>query len=109
MSSKTANSRIGNTGFTVAHDWLHLPPEFELGEVSDVAVDGRDRVYLFNRGPQPVAIFDRDGNLLDHWGAGVFNRPHGINIGPDDRVLHRRQGLHSSRLHPRGKAGLDPG
>jgi len=86
MSSEISNSRIGNNGFTVNHDWLHLPPRFELGEVSDVAVDSRDRVYLFNRGPHPVAIVDRNGNLLDHWGAGVFNRPHGINIGPDDRV-----------------------
>lgn len=86
MSTEKSGSRLGNNDFNVNRDWLHLPDGFELGQVSDVAIDSRDRVYLFNRGPHPVTIVDREGNLLDHWGAGIFNRPHGINVGPDDRV-----------------------
>ena len=42
---------------------------------------------MFNRGgTQPVMVFDRDGSFAQMWGAGQFVRPHGIFIGPDDRV-----------------------
>jgi DNA-binding beta-propeller fold protein YncE len=33
-----------------------------------------------------VTIFDPDGNFLGSWGEGVFKRPHGIYISPDDFV-----------------------
>ena len=32
--------------------------------ISGVAIDAQDRVYVFNRGPKPVMVFDRDGNLV---------------------------------------------
>ena len=41
-------------------------------------LDSRERVYVFNRGEHPVAIFDRDGTFLKSWGEGLFARPHGI-------------------------------
>ena len=31
-------------------------------------------------------VFDRDGAFQTSWGEGVFTRPHGIFIGPDDAV-----------------------
>ena len=31
-------------------------------------------------------VFDRDGSFLHAWGEGLFRRPHGIFIGPDDAV-----------------------
>ena len=66
--------------------WPRLPPGWTWTEAAAVAVDSRDRVFVFNRGPHPVAIFDRDGAFLDSWGDGLFKRPHGIFIGPDDAV-----------------------
>jgi DNA-binding beta-propeller fold protein YncE len=32
--------------------------------ISGLAIDQRDRVYAFNRGPKPVMVFDRDGRLV---------------------------------------------
>jgi DNA-binding beta-propeller fold protein YncE len=43
-------------------------------------------VFVFCRGPRPVQVFDRHGSLLTTWGEGVFVRPHGIFIGPDDTI-----------------------
>jgi streptogramin lyase len=33
-----------------------------------------------------VILFDRDGRFISSWGEGLFVRPHGITIGPDDSV-----------------------
>ena len=45
-----------------------------------------DRVYIFNRGNWPMMIFDADGNFIETWGSGEFNRPHGIFIDGDDNL-----------------------
>jgi DNA-binding beta-propeller fold protein YncE len=63
--------------------WGHLPEGWSFVEATSVAVDAADRVVVFNRGPHPVIVFDRDGQFLRAWGEGVFRRPHGITIGPD--------------------------
>lgn len=64
-------------------DWAKLPPELVLGDVAGIAVDDKDRVYLFNRGDDPVVVLDQSGEVLSTWGQGVFVNPHGASIGPD--------------------------
>ena len=66
--------------------WARLPPGLSWTEVAAVATDSQDRVYVFNRGEHPVMIFNREGAFLNCWGEGIFARPHGIFIGPDDAV-----------------------
>jgi len=73
-------------GFEPDDRWAKLPPEITWPEVAAVATDSRDRVYVFNRGKVPVLIFDPDGTLLASWGQGLFARPHGLTIGPDNAV-----------------------
>jgi DNA-binding beta-propeller fold protein YncE len=69
------------------HDhWARLPPGWSWTEVAAVATDTQDRVYVFSRGEHRVMIFNRDGEFLASWGEGLFARPHGIFIGPDDTV-----------------------
>ena len=66
--------------------WPTLPPGGSFVEVVGIAVDSRDRAFVFCRGEQPVMIFERDGTFVGSWGAGLFVRPHGITIGPSDEV-----------------------
>lgn len=73
-------------GFDVDDHWANLPAAWSWSEVAGVAIDSRDRVYVFNRGEHPLIIFDRDGSFVGSWGEGQFVRPHGIFIGPDDAV-----------------------
>lgn len=79
---------VGQSPFRyTAHDhWAQRPPEHTWLEVAAIAVDSRDRVFAFNRGPHPVMIFERDGTFVDFWGEDQFARAHGITIGPDDSV-----------------------
>lgn len=66
--------------------WARLPEGWTWTEVSAIAIDSRDRVFVFNRGEHPVIIFDAEGKFVSSWGEGQFARAHGITIGPDDCV-----------------------
>ena len=72
--------------YEVLEGWEQLPEGWSFVEVAGVAVDSRDRVYVFNRGEHPVIVFDRDGKFLDAWGEGVFTNAHGIFIDRNDHV-----------------------
>jgi DNA-binding beta-propeller fold protein YncE len=70
----------GKHTYRVNEDWARPPENVEIRACA-VSVDSQDRVYCFNRNPQhPVVIFDRDGNFLSSWGAGLFTFPHAIRI-----------------------------
>src|SRR4051812_14323646 len=91
-------------------DWERKPAEIRWTEVAAVAVDSQDRVYVFNRGDQPLLVFDRDGRYLHGWGAGQFTRPHGITIGPDDALyLTDDMGHTVSKYTPEGNLLLTLG
>jgi hypothetical protein len=79
---------LGSGDFTyeVNMDWAKLPEGWSFLDVTDVAVDSKDRVYVFTRGEHPMIVFDREGNFLSSWGEGVFKRPHGLTAGPDDTL-----------------------
>jgi DNA-binding beta-propeller fold protein YncE len=77
--------------------WAKIPSEVRLGDVAAVAVDRRDNVFLFTRGDDPVIVLDSDGNVLRTWGHGMFTRPHGIHLGPDESLYCTDDGDHSVR------------
>ena len=87
----------GEWTFEVDDDWAKIPDEIVLGDCAAVGVDSKGNVYAFNRGEHPVAVFDNDGNLLRTWGEGVFTRPHGVHIAPDDRIWLTDDGDHTVR------------
>jgi DNA-binding beta-propeller fold protein YncE len=75
--------------------WAHVPAEMAPErDATSVAVDSRDRVYVFNRGPHPMLVLDADGELVDSWGAGEFDRPHGIAIDAEDNLYLADDGGH---------------
>lgn len=82
----TAAEQCRRCGYEPDDRWGRLPAGWTWNEVSAIAVDSRDRVFAFARCEHPVTIFDRDGTFLGSWGEGVFARPHGLHIGPDDSV-----------------------
>jgi len=80
-----------------AQEWPRLPPGLSIGDVGGIAVDSRDQIHVFARGKSPLMVFDRLGNLLHRWGEGRFQRPHGIDIGPDDSIYCTDDGDHTVR------------
>jgi sugar lactone lactonase YvrE len=76
----------GRYRYEAVPGWPTLPAGFTFQEAVGVATDSGGRVYVFNRGEHPVAIFSPEGEFLGSWGEGQFERPHGIMIGPDDAL-----------------------
>ena len=66
--------------------WGKLPKGCDIYEVADVAVDSRDRLFVFTRGKHPVIVLDREGNYIETWGQGQFVRPHSIFIDSEDMI-----------------------
>jgi len=48
--------------------------------ISGLAIDQHDRIFVFNRGPKPVMVFDTAGKLLMSGADGEYN---GKKINPD--------------------------
>lgn len=68
----------GELQFEPVVDWLKVEDGLDLIEAVGVACDSQDRLFVFNRGRQPIVVFDSDGNRVDAWGEEQFVRPHGI-------------------------------
>jgi hypothetical protein len=76
----------GRHRYEVREHWVRLPEDIDMLAAS-VTVDSKDRVYCFNRSKaHPVLVFDRDGNFLTSWGAGLFAFPHVIRAERDDTL-----------------------
>jgi DNA-binding beta-propeller fold protein YncE len=86
MPRDARGSACDRFGYEANDHWCRLPDGWSWNEVTAVAVGSADRVFVFNRGEHPVMIFDREGTYISAWGEGLFARPHGITIGPDDSV-----------------------
>lgn len=61
-------------------DWPRLPPGWTFEETPGVAVDRREHVFVFHRGPHPIMEFDPAGKLVRSWGDGTYVRPHGLKF-----------------------------
>jgi DNA-binding beta-propeller fold protein YncE len=97
-------------GYAVVEGWGKLPDGWSFVEATSVGVDSKDNVYVFNRGPHPVIVFDRGGRFLRSWGDGLFARAHGITVGPDDTLWLTDDGNHTIRqFTPEGKLLLTIG
>ena len=75
----------GNHVYELVPGWGVLPEEIKLQRVCGVAVDQRDRVFLYDRGDIPVVVLDRHGEFVDSWDLSLLD-PHGIHVGPDGSV-----------------------
>jgi hypothetical protein len=91
--------------YEVVEGWEKLPKGFVHRDVSGVAVDSHDRVYMVTRGDPRVIVYEADGTFVRSWGEGRFtDRTHGITIGSDDCVFIVDDGKHAVfKFSPDGK------
>jgi DNA-binding beta-propeller fold protein YncE len=98
MSTASAqqSSTLKPPMFEVDASWPVVPNNWVLGEVSSIAVDGRDHIWVLHRprsipadkranAAPPVLEFDTSGKLLGSWGGNGDGfdwpeREHGITV-----------------------------
>jgi DNA-binding beta-propeller fold protein YncE len=80
--------------YQVVANWPQLPDNFQFGQVTGVAVDANDRVFIFHRGKQPIMVFDRAGKFLRSWGEGLFKTAHGLRIDAGGNIWTTDLGTH---------------
>jgi DNA-binding beta-propeller fold protein YncE len=83
--------------YKVVAGWPESSSPIKLGEVSAVATDASDRVFVFHRGEPPIVVFDRDGKYLRSWGGGLVKKAHGLRIDREQNVWTTDVGHHLVR------------
>lgn len=86
--------------YSVVHGWPALPAGMVLGQVSGVAVDSHNHVFIFHRAelswstdrshpiasPTVLSFDGATGKLLSSWGENRFLEPHGLRVDASDNV-----------------------
>ena len=92
-----AQNHAPNPYRTVEGVWAPLPDGREWGSTSlvEVSPDG-ETIWAVDRCGENTCVghddldvvfqFDKDGNMLTRWGAGMFVWPHGIDVDDDGNV-----------------------
>jgi DNA-binding beta-propeller fold protein YncE len=83
--------------YQVVAGWPESSSPIKFGQVSAVATDASDRVFVFHRGEPPVVVFDRDGKYLRSWGDGLVKKAHGLRIDHEQNVWTTDVGHHLVR------------
>jgi hypothetical protein len=93
-------------GYRVVPGWGKLPDGWSLGQVSGVATDSKNRIYVFHRGSDapPLICLDSDGTLLSSYEKLSFGRPHMVVCDADDNIWLADDGSHIIyKLSPDGE------
>jgi hypothetical protein len=105
--SKTAE---GLQGFKVDPAWPKKPATITWGDVSGVAVDAKDNVWVFTRSAPNLQIYSPAGELLKTWPDLEHKRAHHIKFDAEGNVWLSDVGLHTVRkFTPEGKLLLTLG
>jgi hypothetical protein len=94
----TPSPFLRSDGFAYDSDdaWIKIPEGYEFPEVAGVTVDESDNLYVFNRGPHPVQVYDKKGSFLRSWGEGFYGgRAHGAHVSPDGYIYLVENTRHS--------------
>jgi hypothetical protein len=87
MSSDELAVVLGDRRYRVERPWGQLPGSMTPSQISQLAVDSKGMVYVFQRGEPPVLVFAPSGALQGGLAKGRIADAHGIAIAPDDRLF----------------------
>jgi DNA-binding beta-propeller fold protein YncE len=61
-------------------------PKYGRADASGIAVSPSGQVYVFQRAPFPVLVFDQNGVFVRAWGKNLFKTPHGCRFDPEGNL-----------------------
>jgi hypothetical protein len=87
------------TWFEVDANWPKKPSGFQWGDMPGVAVDRKDRVWIFTRSSPPVQVYEAGGKFVKAWGAETVGKAHHIKIDREGHVWLADIGHHVIRKY----------
>jgi DNA-binding beta-propeller fold protein YncE len=88
-------------------DFFKIPEGKNFGETMGVAVNSRQHVFVFHRGPGSLMEFDENGSFVKTIGEGLFKKPHGLRVDRHDNIWITDVELHvAMRFNPAGQLTL---
>ncbi len=105
--------------YDVDPTWPQRPDHVSgKGWVSGLAIDDKDQVWFFRKGPDPVQVYTTEGAFVRTWGRGMFENPHQLRIDHEGNIWVTDFGHHVVekytpegelllRLGVRGESGDD--
>lgn len=83
------------TEYDVDPSWPQRPEGISgKGWVSGLAIDDKDQVWFFRKGPNPIQVYTADGQFVRSWGSGMFDNPHQLRIDHEGNIWVADFGLH---------------
>jgi len=91
--------------YDVDPSWPQCPEDVShKGWVSGLAIDAKDQVWFFRKGPDPVQVYTAEGKFVRTWGKDMFLNPHHLRIDHDGNIWVADFGLHVvQKFTPEGK------
>mgnify|MGYP002622224690 CR=1 FL=1 len=81
--------------YDVDPTWPQRPDTVaKFGWVSGMALDDQEQIWLFNKGEDPVQVYQTDGTFVKTWGKGMFQDPHQLRIDHDGNIWVADFGQH---------------
>src|SRR6185369_3579088 len=88
-----------STWYQVDAAWPHRPADCQIADVPGVAVDGKNRVWVFTRAVPPIQVYDTNGKFLFAWGQDTVGRAHHLKVLPSGEVWLSDIGHHVIRKY----------
>ena len=97
-------------GYRPVPHGLDIPDGMEMGAPSSVVWTTKNRLLVFNRGPNPLMEFNPDGSFVRAWGQGDYLRPHGMRLDPEGNIWITDVNGHTvTKMNPDGDVLLTIG
>jgi len=91
-------------GYVVDPAWPRKPAEYKWADMTGIAVDRQDRVWIYTRSQPVVQIYAEDGTFLKAWTDVEHKSAHYMKFDPEGNVWLADNGLHTVRkFSPEGK------
>ncbi len=96
--------------YSVDPDWPQKPGEIQWGQMPGIAVDAKDRVYIYTRNQPSIQVYQTDGKFLRAINTQGSQGAHHIKIAPDGNIWAADNQSHVvQKYSPEGKLLLTLG
>jgi len=82
----TDPARVVTSHYTVDATWPQKPADFAWAQMPGIAIDAKDRVYIFTRSNPAIQLYKTDGTFLRSWDMEDPSGAHFIRVGPKGNI-----------------------